>query len=57
MLDAHLFATLQQVQAITDQWLIDYNEYCPHQALGGVRPVQYMPRLIRAPTLYLSLST
>ncbi|TMS59386.1 transposase, partial [Imbroritus primus] len=57
VLDAHLFATLQQVQAITDQWLVDYNEYRPHEALGGIPPTQYMPRLTHAPNLYRSLST
>ncbi len=42
MLDAHLFANLEQVQVITDQWLVDYNEYRPHESLGGVPPVQFM---------------
>lgn len=29
VLDAHLFANLLQVQAITHRWLIDCNEYRP----------------------------
>lgn len=57
VLDAHLFANLEQVQAITDQWLVEYNEYRPHEALGGVPPAQYMPRLTHAPNLYRPLST
>lgn len=57
VLDAHLFANLQQVQTITEQWLIDYNEYRPHDSLGGVPPVQFMPRLTLAPKLYQPLST
>lgn len=52
VLDAHLFANLQQVQAITDQWLVDYNEYRPHESLGGVPPTQFMPRLTLVPNLY-----
>lgn len=27
-------------------WLTQYNEYRPHDALGGVPPKQFMPRLI-----------
>ncbi len=57
VLDAHLFANLQQMQAITEQWLIDYNEYRPHESLGGLPPVQFMPRLTPAPNLYQPLST
>lgn len=57
VLDAHLFANIEQVQAITNQWLIDYNEYRPHEALGGLPPVQFMPRLTYAPNFYQALST
>ncbi len=57
VLDAHLFANLQQVQAITEQWLIDYNEYRPHESLGDIPPVQFMPRLPLAPNLYQPSST
>jgi putative transposase len=42
-IDGHLFANLEQVQPITEQWLIDYSEYRPHEALGGVPPVHSCP--------------
>lgn len=57
VLDAHLFANLEQVQAITDQWLVDYNQYRPHESLGGFPPVQFMPRLTFAPIVYQPMST
>ncbi len=46
VLDAWLFNSIEQVQAIADDWLTQYNEYRPHDALGGVPPKQFMPRLI-----------
>ena len=46
VLDAWLFNSTGQVQAIADDWLTQYNEYRPHEALGGVPPKQFMPRLI-----------
>ena len=57
VLDAYLFTNLEQVQTITDQWLVDYNEYRPHEALGNIPPVQFMPRLTRVPNLYRTMST
>ena len=57
VLDAYLFTNLEQVQAITDQWLIDYNEYRPHEALGNIPPVQFMPRITTVPNLYRTMST
>ena len=57
VLDAHLFVNLEQVQAITEQWLVDYNEYRPHESLGGIPPVQFMPRLTITPNLYQPVST
>jgi putative transposase len=57
VLDAYLFTNLEQVQAITDQWLVDYNEYRPHEALGNIPPVQLVPRITRIPNLYRTMST
>lgn len=44
VLSAYLFETIDQVQQISDDWLIDYNEVRPHESLGRVPPLTYMPR-------------
>lgn len=44
VLSAYLFATTEQVQQITDDWLIEYNELRPHDSLGRVPPLTYLPR-------------
>ena len=33
VLDAYLFHSTQEAQAISDAWLIAYNEHRPHDAL------------------------
>jgi len=41
VLDAYLFDELQEVRAITDHWLHEYNTIRPHQALQGLTPHQF----------------
>jgi len=41
VLDAYLFHTVAEVQAITEDWLEEYNAIRPHEALGNVPPYQY----------------
>ena len=41
VLDAYLFASIQEVQAITKEWLEEYNCVRPHDALGGLPPYQF----------------
>lgn len=45
ILDAYLFSTIQEVQAITKDWLEEYNTVRPHAALGGLPPYQYAAKL------------
>lgn len=49
VLDAYLFTSIEQVKAIKDEWLTQYNEYRPHDALGGLPPRQFLPRLNTKP--------
>jgi len=44
VLDAYLFDSLDQVQAITDAWLATYNTERPHDSLGQVPPLAFLPR-------------
>ncbi len=41
ILDAYLFNSLKEVQAITEDWLEEYNAIRPHDALGGLPPYHY----------------
>jgi putative transposase len=41
VLDAYWFDTLEEVRAITDAWIDEYNTIRPHAALGGATPIAY----------------
>ena len=44
VLDAYVFASLAQVRAETESWLQTYNTERPHDSLGGVPPLTFLPR-------------
>ena len=44
VLDAYLFDSLAQVRQITESWLQEYNQERPHDSLGCVPPLTFMPR-------------
>ena len=41
VLDAYLFHTIEEIQALAHDWLEEYNAIRPHEALGGVPPYQF----------------
>lgn len=44
VLDMHLFKDIDQVQAITDKWLAEYNHERPHESLGDLTPMQFITK-------------
>lgn len=44
VLDAHVFHTLEEVQAVTETFLRSYNTERPHDSLGRVPPLTFLPR-------------
>jgi putative transposase len=42
VLDAHIFETIPQARAITDQWREDYNANHPHASLGNMSPIEFL---------------
>jgi putative transposase len=57
VLNAYVFEATGQVQQITDPWLIEYNEQRPHDALGRVPPLTYLPRATTTGESSFKLST
>ena len=57
VLDANLFNSITEVQAAADVWLMDYNEYRPHESLGNVPPATFLPRVFNEDVSSFDLST
>ncbi len=52
-----MFEGVDQVQRITDDWLVEYNEERPHDSLGRVPPLTYLPRKTNPGASSFGLST
>ena len=44
ILDAYAFESITQVRDLTDAWLESYNSERPHDSLGRVPPLTFLPR-------------
>ncbi len=44
VLDAYVFESIEQVREVTETWLREYNEERPHDSLGRVPLLTFMPR-------------
>jgi putative transposase len=45
ILDMYLFDTIEQVQQLTDKWLVHYNNHRPHEALSHMTPKEFSQQL------------
>ena len=43
VLDANFFNSIAEAQEAADGWLMDYNEFRPHDSLGDKTPMEFMP--------------
>ena len=57
VLNAHLFESIAELQALTDTWLRIYNRERPHDSLGRVPPLTFLPRPSSAAQSPMKLST
>lgn len=57
ILDAHVFTSLHEVRTITADWLRRYNMERPHDSLGRVPPLTFLPRDTSIREYQLQLST
>ena len=56
VLDAYLFGTLAEVAEVNVTWQASYNAERPHDSLGGVPPLQFLPRPTSIPESRSQLS-
>jgi len=57
VLDTYLFASIEEVKAVSAEWMEDYNWERPHDSLGRVPPLTFLPRPTASRESTLQLST
>jgi putative transposase len=57
VLNAHLVETVGELQALSSSWLQIYNRERPHDSLGRVPPLTFLPRPSSAAESLLAMST
>ena len=57
VLDAYVFGSLEEVRGVTEEWRDDYNSERPHDSLGRVPPLTFLPRLTSTREYSFNLST
>ena len=57
VLDAHVFSSLAEVRVLSEAWRRDYNLERPHDSLGRVPPLTFIPRPTSILEYQLQMST
>ena len=57
VLNAHLLESIAELRALTTTWLRIYNSERPHDSLGRVPPLTFLPRPLSADQSLFAVST
>jgi putative transposase len=57
VLDANLFNSIAEAQEAAEVWVMDYNEFRPHESLVDKTPMEFMPRTFKTEIASFELST